>query len=205
MKRICFVRHGETEWNKTGKTQGVSDIKLSERGRTQAESVGLYLEKKGFNITNIYASDLSRAVETAEILNSKLDKPMTIIKEFREISFGDWEGLRINEIKDKYSQEYITWRNEPHKMIFSSGDSLDSISSRSLKMINSLLLDDSNKDGMIVIVSHATAIKTMIMSLLGFSLDNYYKFSISNASISIVDVRDYGNVLTLYNDINHLV
>lgn len=202
MKKICFVRHGETLWNLEGKTQGSSDIGLSGKGIKQAESVGRYLARKNYKVSKLYSSNLIRAIDTAKGINEFLSIPHIIEEDFTELSFGNWEGLSIKEIGTQYADDLNIWRNEPHNMIFSGGDSLDKLSARTISKINEILetVDDGE---VIIIVSHAAAIKTMIISLLELPLDNYYKFSLGNGSISIVEVRPYGNVLSLYNDLNH--
>lgn len=203
MAKICFIRHGETLWNLEGRTQGTSDIELSDNGKRQGRCIGKHLKEKGFNIVKIYCSNLTRAIDTAKEINSYFDLPIEIREEFRELSFGSWEGMKISDIDSQYGEELKKWRVEPHNMVFSTGDSLNGIKDRSLGIID-IIVKNLDKDDMILIVSHAAAIKTMIISLLGLSLDNYYKFSLSNASISIIDSRPYGYVLGLYNDVNHL-
>ena len=69
--RLFLTRHGETEWNRLGKTQGMQNTCLSDLGRVQAKKLGEYLEKKE-QITAIYCSDLLRARETAEIIGNQL-------------------------------------------------------------------------------------------------------------------------------------
>ena len=63
MTEIIIIRHGETEWNKTGRFQGHSDIALSQEGRAQAAALGRNLAVD--DVDAIYASDLTRAMETA--------------------------------------------------------------------------------------------------------------------------------------------
>ena len=71
MATLILVRHGETDWNAAGRLQGHTDRPLNEYGRTQAKRLAEQLAGDG--IAAIYASDLVRARETAEILGERLD------------------------------------------------------------------------------------------------------------------------------------
>lgn len=99
-KKIYFIRHGETEWNKMGKNQGVeADIPLNKTGIEQAEKTGLYLKtfrenNKSFDC--VITSTLSRAVDTAFIIANSLnfDKSNIInIEQFVEVKKGKLSGL----------------------------------------------------------------------------------------------------------------
>ena len=71
MARLLLVRHGKTEWNESGRYQGISDISLSEEGLRQAEALGQRLA--GEKIDAVYSSDLKRAVQTARTIASGRD------------------------------------------------------------------------------------------------------------------------------------
>ena len=68
---IYIVRHGQTEWNILGKTQGHGDSNLTAKGREQAELLAESMTK--YPIDYIYSSDLGRAYQTAEIIGNKLN------------------------------------------------------------------------------------------------------------------------------------
>jgi probable phosphoglycerate mutase len=86
-----YLRHGETDWNRERRIQGCSDIALNRRGIAQAEAAREAL--RGAAIATICASPLSRALETARIVNQALDRPIVVLEALRECSFGPYEGL----------------------------------------------------------------------------------------------------------------
>lgn len=100
MTRICIVRHGETDWNRTGKIQGKTDIELNETGIQQAKECSQYLSQYDWDV--IISSPLSRAARTAEIINKKLNLPLIKMEEFVERDFGTAEGLSKEERVAKY-------------------------------------------------------------------------------------------------------
>ena len=95
MTTLLLVRHGETDWNAEGRLQGHTDRPLNDHGRRQAKELAERLAGEGADA--IYASDLSRAKETAEILGARLGLPVVIDADLREKNWGNWEGLTGDE------------------------------------------------------------------------------------------------------------
>ena len=109
---IYLVRHGQTDWNILGKTQGHGNSNLTDKGREQA--IQLANSMKKYPIDYIYSSELGRAIETAEIIGEQFNLDVISNPALKEMGFGKWEGLLIKEIQEEYSDLYRTWRNEPH-------------------------------------------------------------------------------------------
>jgi broad specificity phosphatase PhoE len=92
---LLLVRHGETDWNAEGRLQGHTDRPLNDFGRRQAKELAQRLAGEG--VDAIYASDLVRAKETAEIVGERLGLPVVIDPDLREKDWGTWEGLTGDE------------------------------------------------------------------------------------------------------------
>jgi len=90
-----FLRHGETDWNAQGLSQGNVDIPLNETGLAQARSAALLLRNRG--ITSIISSPLSRAKVTADIAAKTLGFPVSVDEGLREVAFGVQEGKPMSE------------------------------------------------------------------------------------------------------------
>ena len=91
---IIAVRHGETEWNKTGKHQGHLNSNLTELGVHQAQAIAIGVSK--FSIDEFYCSDLGRAVQTAEIATGKR---VIIDTRLDVFDIGEADGLKKEEVK----------------------------------------------------------------------------------------------------------
>lgn len=101
MTELCLIRHGETDWNLQGLTQGSTDIPLNELGREQARVTGDFLATESWDA--IYASDLSRARETASIIGKSIGIPdVACDRRLRERSFGAAEGMGTTERKVRF-------------------------------------------------------------------------------------------------------
>ncbi len=109
MTTLFLVRHGETDWNAAGRWQGHADIPLNERGRAQAQMLAEELvAQEGVEL--VYASDLARARETAEILARRLGVEVVLDRDLREIDVGSREGRTWAEIDDRPE-----WDGEPQE------------------------------------------------------------------------------------------
>lgn len=97
--RVLLVRHGQSEWNATGRWQGQADAPLSDLGRRQAEAAA----KAVGSVDAIISSDLARAAVTAEIIADRLGVgPVYLDADLRERDAGEWEGLTRAEIHERY-------------------------------------------------------------------------------------------------------
>ena len=100
MKTLYIVRHGETEWNKIGRYQGITNVPLNENGIAQAKACGNAL--KDIHFDRILSSDLSRALVTAETIRGNRQLEIKTDERLREINFGDWEKLLFTEIEERW-------------------------------------------------------------------------------------------------------
>lgn len=105
MTLITLVRHGQTDWNLHGRIQGSTDIPLNDTGREQARAVALRLA--GARFDRVYASPLSRARETAEIIAHELGLPAPAISTgLREHEFGDAEGMLWEQYVQRFGARH---------------------------------------------------------------------------------------------------
>ena len=92
---ILLTRHGQTEWNALKKVQGKADIELNKNGIEQANNIKVILKNE--NIDLIVCSPLTRAMQTAKIINSDRNLPMVFDERLSERDFGEFEGMSNTE------------------------------------------------------------------------------------------------------------
>lgn len=146
---FTYLRHGETEWNRLGQAQGVTDIPLNDVGRAQAEAARPIIHAEPPKI--IAVSPLSRARETAAIVNRGLDLPMVEIHDLRECGFGAMEGEPMGPWFHEWLKgDRIIPRAEPaHQFL-----------ARALKGINEALA----LPGPVLIVAHGGVYRSIRMA-----------------------------------------
>ena len=131
--QLILIRHGQTEWNASQKYQGHTDIPLDDTGRQQARRLAehlLQLEK----VEAVYASDLVRARETAEIIAQAFNLKPLIDPRLRELCFGKWEGLTFNQVYAIYRAEFEQWYNS-RQSLCAGGESFSDVANRSLRLL----------------------------------------------------------------------
>ncbi|MCX7885131.1 MAG: histidine phosphatase family protein [Caloramator sp.] len=201
MSKIYLVRHGETSWNKEQRSQGCSnDIPLSKEGERQAEAIAKRLKKEKIDL--FYSSDLVRAYKTASIISREHNGVVNKCSEFREINLGDWEGLRFDEIKEKYNDIYNVWRKTPHLAIIPNAEKISDIIVRAIGKLNKIVKENEDKN--ILIVSHGITIKVMLSALLGMELSNLHKIRQDNTALNIIEYNGESFDILLINDTCHL-
>lgn len=198
---LLLIRHGETEWNTLGKFQGCTDIDLSEEGIKQAE---LLKDRLKGDFDFIYTSPLSRALETANILSAGTKKEVTIANEIREINFGEWEGLTLREISERYPEIFKVWRVDKKESYICGGDSsINNAANRATKCILDIV--SKHKGEKIVIVAHGGIIKAGLIGLFEWDMTMYHKIALGNTCINTITFNDdLKPVLVGLNDTNHL-
>ena len=104
---LYLARHGQTDWNCQGRYQGQIDIPLNDRGREEARSLAEKLQQS--RPTAVWASDLSRARETAAIVAAPHNLPVQIHPGLREMHFGSWQGLTWQQIEQSFPEACSMW------------------------------------------------------------------------------------------------
>jgi broad specificity phosphatase PhoE len=106
-RRLLVLRHGQSTWNADGRWQGQADPPLSPLGEQQAGDAARRLAPGQFRC--VVASDLRRALRTAEILAETLGVPVAVDPDLREIDVGDWQGLTRAEINERAPGALADW------------------------------------------------------------------------------------------------
>ena len=202
-----IIRHAESNWNKKGIFQGQKNPKLSSNGLIQASKIHYGL--KGIPVDYIYSSDLERAKRTAQILNSTLNVPIEITENIREIGFGQWEGLKRNEVQAKYPDVFNEWiRNGLILEKIQDAETLNDLTGRLIQFIADVKLKHTD-DKTILIVSHGGTIRILAKMLLGIPVEQSISMSTNNTGISIIESPltndDTRPTLHHWNQIHHLL
>lgn len=198
--RLLLIRHGESTWNHQHRIQGQLDPPLSEKGRRQAELLAHRLSARRSEA--IYASDLKRTLETAVPIEKATGLRVTPMPELREVFLGEWEGLRTEELVQRYPEAWAQWTVEPSWDLVPGGEGGDAFEERVASAVQSLL--DRHAQGEAIVVTHGGVIQVALHRVVGRPSRGLFPFRISNASITIIERREGRLVIAGVNDVGHL-
>jgi probable phosphoglycerate mutase len=176
---IFLARHGETEWNRIGRWQGKTDIPLSEVGRAQARTLAERLRNRG--ITEIFASDLSRARETAEIVAAALGVTrFNIDPRLGERGFGCFEGLTREECAARHGEAWARYLADRRSTPTDSEPQAQVVA----RMVAALtaVAESAERTGHALVVSHGAAIRSFLHTITGIE-----PAPLVNAALFLVD------------------
>lgn len=186
--RLLLVRHGETDWNKESRFQGIRDIPLNETGRSQGSKAAIFLQD--IPIDFAVSSSMLRPKETAEIiLKHHPGVELHTISELIEICHGLWEGMLETEIKVEYAELLQQWKDKPETVQMPEGENLQQVWDRGVAAWNKIVEEYSDTDtpqtGLIV--AHDAINKVILCYLLGLKPSNFWNIKQGNCAVSVID------------------
>jgi broad specificity phosphatase PhoE len=194
MTKFIMIRHGFSVANNEKRFSGHSDFPLTDRGRLQAEKCAEAL--KGEHIDAIYASDLSRAFETA--LPVAKSHSLTVIphKGLREIYAGEWEGKSFFELDEKYSKSFDVWKSDIGHVRPDGGESVAELYDRILTTLGEIAAENEGKT--VCIATHATPIRAVCAAAECGNVADMSRIAwVPNASISLFEYEN-GRFTAIY-------
>ncbi|MCC6612019.1 MAG: histidine phosphatase family protein [Anaerolineae bacterium] len=186
VKRIIFIRPGETDWNRQSRQQGWVAAPLDARGVQQAEKLAKVVPSIG--VGALYSSDLVRAKQTAEIVANRLGLTPTFDERLRERAVGEWQGLTLDEIRDWYPREHMALQYDPDHFCIPGGESRMDVQKRVKAALADILPNAPCET--IAIISHTTAIRMSVCLLVPGKEVNFNP--VANTSVTTL-ARDQGD------------
>lgn len=199
--RIFMVRHGATQLSAEDRFAGSIDPELSGEGIFQAQRLAKRLADDA--ITAVYCSPMVRTVQTASILAKPHNLTPILRDGLREISHGQWEGIRRAEVEAQFPEEYAAWEEDPYTFAPEGGETGVSVIARALPVIREVVLNHRGEN--VILVSHKATLRLLISSLLGFDGRGYRdRLDQSPACLNVIDFKDTVRArLMLFNDVSH--
>ena len=200
MLKLILVRHAITEDNKGCKLSGHIDSILSEEGKKQIKDLNKFLQLE--KIDKIYTTTSSRTKYTVEEIAQERNIEIIEKDTLKEISFGDFEGLDFNEIKDRYPDEFQKMIDEGYNYRYPNGESLVDSYNRVAKEIKEIVNNNDNKN--ILICSHGGTIRNILTYLISNSYNYHWNFRIDNCSVTTLEIDDGFAVINNMNNTSFL-
>jgi broad specificity phosphatase PhoE len=199
--RLYLVRHGATQMTAEDRFSGAIGAELSSEGQQQAARLGERV--RDYGIAAVYASPLSRSVDTARIIAGECGVTPILRDEFREISHGPWEGLTRREVEERFPEDYAAWESDPFTFAPAGAESGVAVLARALPAVREIVT--SHEGQCVLAVSHKATIRLVLCSLLGIDARGYRdRLDQSPACLNVLDFKGPVRArLMLFNDISH--
>ena len=202
MVRFIIVRHGETTFNRIHRYQGQFDAPLSDLGIRQAEILATRLPKE-YAFDAIYASDLSRACDTAAPTARIVGLPINTDQRLREISVGEWEACLVSDMKKIDPEGVAAYRNDPGTFRFPGGEDFHEVYARASVCIEEIARKHDGET--VLIVSHGGAIRTLLCVWSGLPISRLREMpDLRNTSVTEVEYDNGTVTINFIGDAAHL-
>ena len=198
--RVLAIRHGETAWNIDGRIQGQLDVPLNDTGRWQVHRLALALADEC--IDAVYASDLLRAMETAQAVARASADPIVTDAGLRERGFGVFEGLSYAQINARWPDLAERWRKRDPGFGAPGGETLNQFYARSVATATRLAALHPGQT--IALVSHGGVMDCLYRAATRVALDAPRSWQLGNAAINRLLYTPQGFTLVGWSDTCHL-
>ena len=182
-----MIRHGETEWSRTGRHTGRSDVPLNDQGREEARDAARTLD--GWSITRAYTSPLGRARETAELVEPA--RGLAVDDDLVEWDYGVYEGRTTPEIREAEP----AWSVWTHPM--KGGESIDDVGARVDRFLARVLVELDT--GNAAVFAHGHVLAVLIARWCGLEPIEGRRFPLATATVSLLGWHREDHVIRALN------
>lgn len=200
MFEIILARHGETDWNVAEVFRGRIDVALNATGLRQAELLGAYLGE--LKIDAVYSSPLQRALRTAEAIAGRQALGVAVSPGLIDMDFGEWQGLSLREVADRYPVLYEEWQKHPDRVRIPAGESLGDVRERARAVVDNIIT--RNDEGRVALVSHRVVSKVLICALLGLDDSHFWNIKLDTCGLTVFRYEEGRFILIKHNDTSFL-
>jgi broad specificity phosphatase PhoE len=182
--RLVLVRHVEPDGAALGRVCGArTDVALGPEGRAHADRIAAVLSHDP--LAAVYASPLTRALETARPLAHAHGLDPTVVDDLRELDFGEVDGLRFEEIETGHPELVRAWTEAPETVRFPGGESLADLRARVLPTIGGIR--ERHGGEAVALVAHAGVLRVVLGEALGLTDGALFRLDQAHGGVSVVD------------------
>ncbi|KAL5575419.1 hypothetical protein UlMin_017118 [Ulmus minor] len=200
-KKVTLVRHGLSSWNEESRIQGSSNLSiLTETGVKQAERCRRALENIHFD--QCFASPISRAKLTAEIMWEGREEPLVFLDSLKEAHLFYLEGMKNVDAKERYPKEYMTWREDPASFQVNGVYPVRNLWGTAREAWKEILLTPGEH---FLVVTHKSILRALICTALGLDPERFRAIDVNNGGISVFIFNKRGEaMLQSLNKTSHM-
>ena len=194
MSEVYLVRHGEITQFSPRRFVGQTDLPLTDRGRAQMAAVARFMSGRG--VSRLVCSPLSRCVESAGIIGAFLGLVPETVPDLREIALGSWEGLTVDEVRERFPGRYEARGRNLAGFRPPGGESFADVQRRAWTAFEEATTD---LNGPLAIVAHGGVNRVLLCRILGMPLENLFRLGQDYACVNILRVDGDGLHLKVMN------
>ena len=184
-RQAVLVRHGETDWSKTHRHTGRTDVRLTETGRSQARLLGEMLAE--WHETRVLTSPLERAIETCQLAG--FEDVYEIVDDLREWDYGVYEGRTTSDIRE----EVTDWSVWTHPI--AAGESVEAVGERADRVIDQIKEGDRD----VLVFAHGHLLRILSARWCGLNPQDGRLFALDTATLSLLGYEREVPVLRMWN------
>lgn len=201
MTEILLTRHGDVPWLEPQRFRGRADLKLTDTGIAQAEATARRIDAS-WRPGAIYASPLDRTLRTARIIAEPLRLPVQPLDGLIDIDYGAWQGLTLDEARDRWPAEAGLWQRRPDLVRPPGGESLQDVLARVAEALR--LITARHPQETILLVGHDSVNRVLLLHAVELPLARYWQIGQDPCAISRIEAKAEGFVVHTMNDTAHL-
>jgi broad specificity phosphatase PhoE len=197
---VYLVRHGATDWNQAGRIQGQLDVPLNAEGRAQAQLVAQRLVSVA--ATALYSSDLLRAYETAQIIGQATGLAVIQKPGLREMHFGTWQGLTVQQIRERDPEIYAARRENPYEVPPPGGQTWQQFYQQAVRTLHDILQETDAQR--LIVATHSGVCTVLGLEALGLGYTGKRTFGNANCAVHTIAIEGERWQAVALNDVSHL-
>ena len=201
MTQVILVRHGQTEWNRVERFRGRADVPLNGTGIAQASLTARRVALE-WQAAAVFSSPLSRAVQTARAIATRLDLAVHLHAGLNDIDYGDWQGCTPDEARQRWPEQVRAWYSAPHTACIPGGETLAALRRRAMPAVNELTARHPGET--IILVGHTVVNRVILLAVLGLGDDRFWRLRQDTCAINVFETDGGDFVLVSLNDTCHL-
>jgi probable phosphoglycerate mutase len=185
---LVLVRHGETEWSRSGRHTGRTDVPLTARGRSEAQALALRLTERSF--ARVLTSPASRALETCRLAG--FAERAELRDDLAEWDYGEYEGLTTSEIHDQRPR-WMLWRDG-----VPGGETVEAVGARADRVIADL----DSVAGSVLVFAHGHFLRILSARWIGLDPTGGRLLALDPATISVLGHEHEWHVIRNWNELS---
>jgi 2,3-bisphosphoglycerate-dependent phosphoglycerate mutase len=195
MGKLIIIRHGESEWNALGQWTGITDVNITEKGRSDGTKVGVLISD--ISIHHAYTSPLKRTHQTLDAVlegHGQKDLPRKAHAGISERDYGEYTGLNKWEVKEKVGEETFNGIRRGWDHPIPGGETLKTVYERVVPFFNDIILPHMQQGHNVIMVAHGNSIRALIKHLEAIADYDIGDVEMNFDTVLIYDIDQDGHV-----------